>query len=694
MLGLAGENLDDVRRYLTATLADPSANLSLPLPYLFAVVPEKIITRAINQRLDRESRVVIAAKRIAASIATPGVGTMLQSLGQDAQYAVRVRRLTQCLSTATVQRPCLDLDDKDKTVILNQFQLYRDDPDSKRATARWQRFLCLFILKNGDTPITPAPAYAAAAERPDANAVIKGLFGTYLPTYPEFLIEAAQEVELFYRRAALNPNAPTRATSTPAVPRPPLFASGAHWITADELSHSALFSTKPSATALLIGTHKDTGQHVYYPHNESLVTIAPTGTSKTQAHVIPNLLTYAGSAFVLDVKGELWDKTAGYRARHFGPVYRFAPTDPSGRTHTYNPFDFIPTDATQAANSCQLLAHQLVPPGDKRNDYWLGRARDFLYAFAMLVVFRHPRNERNLATLANYLALPTSFANGIADPAYKSSQTATVIANLKELAKSINMPDLAHNATAFENALSDTERLESIIDTARQHIGMFSRSAVLRQAMASSSWAPKDLRFRTGTTVYISLNPGDLKAFAPIIRILFQQHADILTQNFKPKPDHLPITFFLDELPQLGYLASLNDLLDLGRGAGIRLWLFAQYFGQFAKTYDKLAQGLIGNCRVTCWMQPDSEAAKILIPNLGTTNHHFSGKSSPLIEAYQLAGREYANDIFVIARGEHPMRLDKIEAYRAYPDRMAVPPPTLPPLPSATRQPQIKGAKP
>lgn len=693
MYGLKGENLDDVQRYLIATLADPTGTINAPLTQLLAFVPKPVIDNEVRKVLNRDPPLALAAKRVVTGFGTAGLSSLFTAWGEDAQYIHRERKIFAIFNTGSAERSILDLDDKDKSVFLNHFQLYRDDPDTKRAIARWQRFLALFAVKGGASQIIVPGKNRSSHELPTAIAVLSSFFPHYLPAYEAFLASAAQDVELFYRNAAASParSLPTLPQHTPAsgqsAPRPPLFTNGAHWLTATELHNSKLFTTTPSPSALIIGVHKETQETVYYPHNESLVTIAPTGTSKTQGHVIPNLLTYPGSAFVLDVKGELWNTTAGYRAKHFGPVYRFAPTDPTGRTHCYNPFDFIPADATQAAHGCQLLAHQLVPPGDKRNDYWLGRARDFIYAFAMLVVFKHPRSERNLPTLANYLALPTSFKKGASDPLYLTSETATVIASLRDLAKSIQIPDLAHNATAFENALSDPERLESIFDTARQHLSMFSRSAVLRQAMASSTWSPKDLRFRTGTTVYVCLNPGDLKPFAPIIRILFQQHAELLTRNFKPKPGVPPITFFLDEVPQLGYLASLNDLLDLGRGAGIRLWLFAQYFGQFSRTYDKLAQGLIGNCRVTCWMQPDTEAAKILIPNLGAANNLFSGKTTPLVQDFQLAGRDYAEDTFVIARGEHPMRLDKREAFRFYADRMHIEPPAISSLHSPPKPP-------
>jgi hypothetical protein len=45
-----------------------------------------------------------------------------------------------------------------------------------------------------------------------------------------------------------------------------------------------------------------------------ILTVAPTGAGKGVGAVIPNLLTYQGSAFVLDIKGENFRVTARARA--------------------------------------------------------------------------------------------------------------------------------------------------------------------------------------------------------------------------------------------------------------------------------------------------------------------------------------------------------------------------------------------
>ena len=140
------------------------------------------------------------------------------------------------------------------------------------------------------------------------------------------------------------------------------------WMSAEDLKASRVYTSDPQARGLLLGLSED-GTPMRFAGYESLITIGGPGTGKTQAQVIPNLLTYPGSAFVLDVKDELWHLTAGRRMQ-FGPVYRFAPTDPSGNTHGYNPFDLVSRDADQAA----LGAFQAVK--ESPNAYIFGANSD------------------------------------------------------------------------------------------------------------------------------------------------------------------------------------------------------------------------------------------------------------------------------------------------------------------------------
>jgi type IV secretion system protein VirD4 len=672
MLGLKGENLTDVERFLTATISDPTANIAIEAGWFFNHVPRKVMLRESMKAAGTKGPIFTLGRfGLAPKMPTTSWGDAALSIGQAAKESFDHRQLNKLLQNALVVRPCATIPDKDKTVFLAQFAKYRDDTDQKGSIERWSRFLLLFCFHDGKGLLVPSSPQADSAWVPAALTMLKSFTGTYLPSYDNFMAQAAQEVMLFQKRHA----APTAR----AVPQ--LMNSGARWMTDADLLTSTVFRDQDSPSALLLGKLKGSGRAVFYPHNESLVTIAGSGTGKSQAHVITNLLHYRGSAFVLDVKGEIWEKTAGYREKNFGPCYRFSPTDSQGLSHCYDPFAEIPADPIAAANACAVMAEQLVGEDTSRDKFWSNRARDYIRAFATLIALTHEPSKRNIGYLPHYLSLSTTFDKKTKP--YQGSETQRVMTAMRETSARFNIPDLASAANAFENALQDNTRLESIFDTARQFCSVFTSSHLVLSSLVRSSWKPSDLLKRQGTTVYISLRPGELKAFSPIVRLIFQQHANALI-TARRNPGDLPVTFFLDELPQLGPLSSITDLLDLGRSAGIRLWMFSQYMGQFTKAYGNLTKGLIEGCRTACWMRPDSEAAQFIRPSLGETTEFFSGKSSPLATEAELRGPDFADDIIVMTPGEHPMRLSKVLAFEVIPNRMKIPAPAVPAIKPAT----------
>ena len=94
-----------------------------------------------------------------------------------------------------------------------------------------------------------------------------------------------------------------------------------------------------------------------------------TAIGKTTGFVIPNLLTWEGSAVVLDVKGENFEATARHRRKQGDKIFRFAPTDfEDRRTHRYNPLLRISElkDPAQQQMELQLLASLFLQNENER----------------------------------------------------------------------------------------------------------------------------------------------------------------------------------------------------------------------------------------------------------------------------------------------------------------------------------------
>jgi type IV secretory pathway TraG/TraD family ATPase VirD4 len=416
--------------------------------------------------------------------------------------------------------------------------------------------------------------------------------------------------------------------------------SGNRWMTEAEAARD-LSRGEPSPSALRIGGFPGSDAELTYDQRESLVTIAPPGSGKTQAHVLRNLLYLNAPAFVLDVKGEMLAQTRAWRQNNVGPTYLFRPTTPNDSVH-YNPIDGIRTDPDWAWDDARRLADFLVvPSGRQSDDYFESRARDMVTtALLDVALFEKP---------------PHRSMSGVLDWIYTSDEV-----EIKEWCQDLEAsgnPQLILQGRALKG-MPEKQR-ESVFDTARRSLEIW-QSPAIRKISADTTFDQAGLRGEKAT-LYLAVTLEDIKKYASVLRVLIGQSlAKIYRET--PESDAPTITFFLDELARLGRMDVIEESLDVGRGYGVRLWIFCQNFGQLKLSYPN-AQGMISNCAVRCYMNPDEDAARWLSENLGTREGLLDGNRKPLVEAHQLTGPEFANQVIVFSRGQLPARLEKKPAF-------------------------------
>ena len=182
-----------------------------------------------------------------------------------------------------------------------------------------------------------------------------------------------------------------------------------HWQKRGEMNANGFFG-KPGTGFILgkLGSPKSRARYItskVFPH---ALIVAPTGRGKTSGFVIPNLLTWQGSAVTLDVKGECFEATARHRAAQGDKVYRFAPTDWEGkRTHRYNPLLRIYEleDPARQQMELQLLATLFLQSDNDRAQGLLKGGID-LFVAAGLLAF-----ERKKPTLGEIYRIAASGGN-------------------------------------------------------------------------------------------------------------------------------------------------------------------------------------------------------------------------------------------------------------------------------------------
>ncbi|MCV6576744.1 MAG: type IV secretory system conjugative DNA transfer family protein [Cohaesibacter sp.] len=109
---------------------------------------------------------------------------------------------------------------------------------------------------------------------------------------------------------------------------------------------------------LILGRRK--GEVLRYSGPGHLLTFAPTRSGKGAGGVIPNLLDYKGSAFVIDMKGENFAGTGRFR-KTVGRVVTIAPFSDDVPSGGYNPLDFIRVGTAHEVADASLLADLIGP---------------------------------------------------------------------------------------------------------------------------------------------------------------------------------------------------------------------------------------------------------------------------------------------------------------------------------------------
>lgn len=579
-------------------------------------------------------------------------------IGKQTAHTFKIEKTAELMRAFDVCRPVLSLTEKEKLILRGLASLVADGFYSH---GDWTAFLARLAWNGGNTRLEATSTHARIEE---VRAVLFEFLRQHLGDHEVFLAEAGATAA----RAAKLP----QHTDGPVAD---VFSTGARWMTFSDLASSKIYSMHRSPSSLLLGTMPTPGgdHEVLFDGHESLITFGGPGAGKSQAHVATNLLRFPGSAIVLDIKGELWKSTAGYREKHFGKVYRFAPTDPFGNTHRYNPLAFIRDDPNGAAEDCTIFSYQVVVDNPKLHDpYWESRGRDFIWAFAMMVALRLKGEQRTVESLYEAISLPTSD-----DPASAIHQMAAAMVGD---GRQHGIPDLVSAGNSLKSGLASSDgakRIESVLDSARRHLSGFARSAHTRAALSGTDWTPDAFRNAPGSTLYICLTSDELEAYAGIVRVILDQHARAFTRDQVTRTD-TPITLFIDEMPQLNNFKFITRLQDIGRGSGIRLWMFCQSIGQLADRFGEgSAMNLIGNCRTQCFMQPDAKAAEYVGVPLGDIRDLFSGERRPLAAPSDLMGRRYGDKVIVTTRADIPMVLDKVWAFEAYRDRTTLPPPVV-----------------
>ncbi|KIU54072.1 MULTISPECIES: conjugal transfer protein TraG [Hyphomicrobiales] len=415
---------------------------------------------------------------------------------------------------------------------------------------------------------------------------------------------------------------------------------------------------------------------------EHVLCFAPTRSGKGVGLVVPSLLTWPGSSIVHDIKGENWQLTAGFRAKH-GRVLLFDPTN--AKSSAYNPLLEVRRGEWEVRD-VQNIADILVDPEgslEKRN-HWEKTSHALLVGAILHVLYAE--KDKTLAGVAAFLS----------DPKRPIESTLAAMMKTAHLGEAGPHPVIASAARELLNK-SDNER-SGVLSTAMSFLGLY-RDPVVAEVTRRCDWRITDIvGDKRPTTLYLVVPPSDINRTKPLIRLILNQVGRRLTEDLQAKAGRHRLLLMLDEFPALGRLDFFESALAFMAGYGLKSFLIAQSLNQIEKAYGA-NNSILDNCHVrVSFATNDERTAKRVSDALGTATEmkamkNYAGhRLSPWLGHLMVSRSETARplltpgevmqlastDEIVMVAGTPPIRAKKARYYEdaRFKERI-LPPPAL-----------------
>ena len=331
----------------------------------------------------------------------------------------------------------------------------------------------------------------------------------------------------------------------------------AKWADAEEISRAGLRNKH----GMLLGKDDD-GYFVSGGYQHSLL-FAPTGSGKGVGFVIPNLLFWEESCVVHDIKLENHGFTSGWRASLGQKCFVWAPADPDGNTHCYNPIDWISKKPGQMVDDVQKLASLILP----KQEFWENEARS-LFLGIVLYLLADPTKVKSFGEVVRTLRSDDVVYN--------------LAVALDTLGKHIHPAGYMNLAAWLQKP--DKER-GSVVSTLNSSVELWA-NPLIDTATATSDFNVQTFK-KEKTTVYVGLTPDNLKRLQPLMQIFYQQATEFLSRKLPDKDEPYGVMFLLDEFPTLGKMDSFMTGIAYFRGYHVRLFLIIQDTQQLKGIYEE-----------------------------------------------------------------------------------------------------------
>jgi type IV secretion system protein VirD4 len=296
---------------------------------------------------------------------------------------------------------------------------------------------------------------------------------------------------------------------------------------------------------------------------ENVLLAGAARSGKGVGVLIPSLLELDGHACVIDIRGETWTATSGWRSQQEAQpgalssrtrCLKMALGDPHSARFSLplairkgTPYEFM--DAAVMAE----VAMETPDDAQKDNPHWQGTARAAL-ACALLYEI-HKSWRPTMTNMASFWSQP-------------GKEPRELVAYVRETAPTRQVAELAQEVLNKE-----PREASSVLSSMTRQLFLF-RDPLVAQLTATSDFRLEDFtRTDRWTSLYLVLTPAEIAYLKPYLR-MFLRMALGRWMEIGDTPHN--ITFVLDEFHSFGKLQYYADQLGVLGGRGIRTVLAVQ----------------------------------------------------------------------------------------------------------------------
>lgn len=346
---------------------------------------------------------------------------------------------------------------------------------------------------------------------------------------------------------------------------------------------------------------------------EPILLFAPTRSGKGVSCIIPTLLQWRESAFVLDIKGENYDLTAGWRHSIGQRVLMFAPAHPD-QSCCFNPLNEIRWDTDYDVADARAIADSVVRNGEENALYkhFEDAAVDLVSAGILHLgyTFRRLIPPRE-ATLSDVLSLYSSpgkdivdvlgqMQGSVHDPGGNSAPTR----NWKDM---VGRPTATHPyvSKAVQRQLNRADREGSSVQSSIVTPMAIYDDPIVQKTTRRSDFCIRDLVYgEKPMTLYFKVppTPRDRNQLRPLVRLIIDLIFNQLLAEKNSNRHHLLL--MLDEFAELKQMPNIASALTTMAGFKIKPYLVIQSLSQLIEIYGP-NQSISNNCFIKIAFQTD-----------------------------------------------------------------------------------------